>query len=130
MPIHHLHEPIDVFSEWLDDCEAAAQGKIARYPMVYVFYVHTVRSSNLCKGRTVDAHQRLLHSFFTLLLLLMIQENLPELRRPHNSSRMIVCMKVMEMIPIIFQKLLDCRDRRRQHKTNPRNNNSDHPIRI
>eukprot|EP00816_Leptocylindrus_hargravesii_P003567 CAMPEP_0196812724 /NCGR_PEP_ID=MMETSP1362-20130617/29887_1 /TAXON_ID=163516 /ORGANISM="Leptocylindrus danicus, Strain CCMP1856" /LENGTH=150 /DNA_ID=CAMNT_0042188551 /DNA_START=90 /DNA_END=542 /DNA_ORIENTATION=+ len=23
MPIHHLHEPIDVFSEWLDDCEAA-----------------------------------------------------------------------------------------------------------
>ena len=24
MPIHHLHEPIDVFSEWLDDCEAAA----------------------------------------------------------------------------------------------------------
>ena len=27
MPIHHLHEPIDVFSEWLDDCEAAAQGK-------------------------------------------------------------------------------------------------------
>jgi transcription elongation factor Elf1 len=27
MPIHHLHEPIDVFSEWLDDCEAAAQGR-------------------------------------------------------------------------------------------------------
>lgn len=27
MAIHHLHEPIDVFSEWLDDCEAAAQGK-------------------------------------------------------------------------------------------------------
>ena len=27
MPIHHLHEPVDVFSEWLDDCEAAAQGK-------------------------------------------------------------------------------------------------------
>jgi len=27
MPIHHLHEPIDVFSEWLDDCEAAAMGK-------------------------------------------------------------------------------------------------------
>lgn len=27
MPIHHLHEPIDVFSEWLDDCEAAALGK-------------------------------------------------------------------------------------------------------
>jgi transcription elongation factor Elf1 len=26
MPIHHLHEPIDVFSEWLDDCEAAANG--------------------------------------------------------------------------------------------------------
>jgi len=25
MPIHHLHEPIDVFSEWLDDCEAAQQ---------------------------------------------------------------------------------------------------------
>lgn len=25
MPIHHLHEPIDVFSEWLDDCEAAAR---------------------------------------------------------------------------------------------------------
>jgi transcription elongation factor Elf1 len=24
MPIHHLNEPIDVFSEWLDDCEAAA----------------------------------------------------------------------------------------------------------
>lgn len=24
MPIHHLHEPIDVFSEWLDDCESAA----------------------------------------------------------------------------------------------------------
>lgn len=24
MPIHHLHEPIDVFSEWLDDCERAA----------------------------------------------------------------------------------------------------------
>jgi hypothetical protein len=23
MPIHHLSEPIDVFSEWLDDCEAA-----------------------------------------------------------------------------------------------------------
>ena len=23
MNIHHLHEPIDVFSEWLDDCEAA-----------------------------------------------------------------------------------------------------------
>lgn len=27
MPIHHLHEPIDVFSEWLDDCEAAATGR-------------------------------------------------------------------------------------------------------
>lgn len=26
MPVHHLHEPIDVFSEWLDDCEAAANG--------------------------------------------------------------------------------------------------------
>jgi len=24
MKIHHLHEPVDVFSEWLDDCEAAA----------------------------------------------------------------------------------------------------------
>mmetsp|Transcript_27217 Transcript_27217/g.31124 ORF Transcript_27217/g.31124 Transcript_27217/m.31124 type:complete len:158 (+) Transcript_27217:204-677(+) len=23
MNIHHLHEPIDVFSEWLDECEAA-----------------------------------------------------------------------------------------------------------
>lgn len=23
MGIHNLHEPIDVFSEWLDDCEAA-----------------------------------------------------------------------------------------------------------
>jgi len=23
MPIHHLHEPIDVFSEWLDACETA-----------------------------------------------------------------------------------------------------------
>ena len=28
MPIHHLHEPIDVFSEWLDDCEAAERGEI------------------------------------------------------------------------------------------------------
>lgn len=27
MTIHHLHEPVDVFSEWLDDCEAAAMGK-------------------------------------------------------------------------------------------------------
>jgi transcription elongation factor Elf1 len=27
MPIHHLNEPIDVFSEWLDDCEAAANGR-------------------------------------------------------------------------------------------------------
>lgn len=27
MPIHHLHEPIDVFSEWLDDCESAQQGR-------------------------------------------------------------------------------------------------------
>ena len=26
MPIHHLHEPIDVFSEWLDACEAAEKG--------------------------------------------------------------------------------------------------------
>jgi transcription elongation factor Elf1 len=26
MPIHHLNEPIDIFSEWLDDCEAAATG--------------------------------------------------------------------------------------------------------
>lgn len=26
MPIHHLTEPIDVFSEWLDDCEAAQRG--------------------------------------------------------------------------------------------------------
>ena len=25
MPIHHLHEPIDVFSEWLDECEAVAR---------------------------------------------------------------------------------------------------------
>jgi transcription elongation factor Elf1 len=29
MPIHHLHEPIDVFSEWLDDCEAAQGGGAA-----------------------------------------------------------------------------------------------------
>lgn len=27
MPIHHLHEPIDVFSEWLDECEAAEKRK-------------------------------------------------------------------------------------------------------
>mmetsp|Transcript_2355 Transcript_2355/g.4261 ORF Transcript_2355/g.4261 Transcript_2355/m.4261 type:complete len:127 (+) Transcript_2355:635-1015(+) len=27
MPINHLHEPVDVFSEWLDDCEATALGK-------------------------------------------------------------------------------------------------------
>lgn len=27
MPIHHLHEPIDVFSEWLDACEAAEKGQ-------------------------------------------------------------------------------------------------------
>lgn len=27
MPVNHLHEPIDVFSEWLDDCEAAATGR-------------------------------------------------------------------------------------------------------
>mmetsp|Transcript_4321 Transcript_4321/g.6593 ORF Transcript_4321/g.6593 Transcript_4321/m.6593 type:complete len:136 (+) Transcript_4321:64-471(+) len=26
MPIHHLNEPIDVFSEWLDACEAAEKG--------------------------------------------------------------------------------------------------------
>lgn len=39
MPIHHLHEPVDVFSEWLDECEAAQNpkppaaedGGIARY---------------------------------------------------------------------------------------------------
>mgnify|MGYP003476774190 CR=1 FL=1 len=29
MPIHHLHEPIDVFTEWLDDCEAAKNGGTA-----------------------------------------------------------------------------------------------------
>lgn len=29
MPIHHLHEPIDVFSEWLDACEAAECAKQA-----------------------------------------------------------------------------------------------------
>eukprot|EP00579_Thalassiosira_antarctica_P009542 CAMPEP_0201908722 /NCGR_PEP_ID=MMETSP0903-20130614/760_1 /ASSEMBLY_ACC=CAM_ASM_000552 /TAXON_ID=420261 /ORGANISM="Thalassiosira antarctica, Strain CCMP982" /LENGTH=126 /DNA_ID=CAMNT_0048443139 /DNA_START=113 /DNA_END=490 /DNA_ORIENTATION=- len=29
MPIHHLHEAIDVFSEWLDDCEAAERGEVA-----------------------------------------------------------------------------------------------------
>mmetsp|Transcript_8237 Transcript_8237/g.10786 ORF Transcript_8237/g.10786 Transcript_8237/m.10786 type:complete len:147 (+) Transcript_8237:84-524(+) len=29
MPIHHLHEPVDVFSEWLDDCEAAANPRAA-----------------------------------------------------------------------------------------------------
>ena len=29
MPIHHLHEPIDVFSEWLDDCEAAQNPRAA-----------------------------------------------------------------------------------------------------
>ena len=27
MPIHHLHEAVDVFSEWLDDCEAAERGE-------------------------------------------------------------------------------------------------------
>lgn len=32
MPIHHLHEPIDVFSEWLDDCEAAERGEVAAAP--------------------------------------------------------------------------------------------------
>mmetsp|Transcript_8143 Transcript_8143/g.19240 ORF Transcript_8143/g.19240 Transcript_8143/m.19240 type:complete len:178 (+) Transcript_8143:68-601(+) len=26
MPVHHLHEPIDVFSEWLDECEAVKSG--------------------------------------------------------------------------------------------------------
>ena len=29
MSVHHLHEPIDVFSEWLDDCEAAQTGRQA-----------------------------------------------------------------------------------------------------
>jgi transcription elongation factor Elf1 len=29
MPVHHLHEPIDVFSEWLDDCEAAQRPQVA-----------------------------------------------------------------------------------------------------
>lgn len=29
MPIHHLHEPVDVFSEWLDDCEAAQNPRAA-----------------------------------------------------------------------------------------------------
>mmetsp|Transcript_6424 Transcript_6424/g.9271 ORF Transcript_6424/g.9271 Transcript_6424/m.9271 type:complete len:157 (-) Transcript_6424:121-591(-) len=28
MPIHHLNEAIDVFSEWLDACEAAETGKV------------------------------------------------------------------------------------------------------
>ena len=28
-PIHHLSEPIDVFSEWLDACEAAERGETA-----------------------------------------------------------------------------------------------------
>ena len=35
MPINHLHEPIDVFSEWLDDCEAVANprdGAVAAAP--------------------------------------------------------------------------------------------------
>lgn len=32
MPVHHLHEPIDVFSEWLDDCEAAAHGRATNPP--------------------------------------------------------------------------------------------------
>ena len=27
MPIHHLHEPIDVFSEWLDACETAERSQ-------------------------------------------------------------------------------------------------------
>jgi len=37
MTIHNLHEPIDVFSEWLDDCEAAqtqrsnAEGGVPQY---------------------------------------------------------------------------------------------------
>lgn len=38
MPIHHLHEPIDVFSEWLDDCEAAQrpqQPEAAAAPQQY-----------------------------------------------------------------------------------------------
>ena len=26
MPVHHLHEPTDVFSEWLDECEAVKSG--------------------------------------------------------------------------------------------------------
>jgi transcription elongation factor Elf1 len=29
MPIHHLHEPVDVFSEWLDDCEAAQNQRLS-----------------------------------------------------------------------------------------------------
>ncbi|KAL7497577.1 hypothetical protein ACHAWT_005781 [Skeletonema menzelii] len=33
MPIHHLHEPVDVFSEWLDDCEAAERGEVAAAPV-------------------------------------------------------------------------------------------------
>ena len=32
MPIHHLHEPIDVFSEWLDDCETAQTGRPTEAP--------------------------------------------------------------------------------------------------
>ena len=32
MPIHHLHEAIDVFSEWLDDCEAAERNGGAVVP--------------------------------------------------------------------------------------------------
>ncbi|GAX27144.1 hypothetical protein FisN_13Lh303 [Fistulifera solaris] len=31
MPIHHLHEPVDVFSEWLDECEAAQNPPPAQY---------------------------------------------------------------------------------------------------
>jgi len=27
MPIHHLSEPVDIFSEWLDACEAAERGE-------------------------------------------------------------------------------------------------------
>jgi hypothetical protein len=29
MPVHHLHEPIDVFSEWIDECEAVKTSDIA-----------------------------------------------------------------------------------------------------
>eukprot|EP00591_Stephanopyxis_turris_P010245 CAMPEP_0195517232 /NCGR_PEP_ID=MMETSP0794_2-20130614/10252_1 /TAXON_ID=515487 /ORGANISM="Stephanopyxis turris, Strain CCMP 815" /LENGTH=137 /DNA_ID=CAMNT_0040646005 /DNA_START=27 /DNA_END=440 /DNA_ORIENTATION=- len=33
MPIHHLHEPIDVFSEWLDDCETAERANNGTGPV-------------------------------------------------------------------------------------------------